>query len=77
MKALTVGEVKTHFSELLGLVRKGEEIQILYGKAKKPVAMLVPLVEHEGERELGFLDGKAAFHIHGDGKISEEEFLGL
>jgi antitoxin (DNA-binding transcriptional repressor) of toxin-antitoxin stability system len=77
MKALTVGEVKTHFSELLGLVRKGERIQILYGKAKRPVAMLVPLEEVKGERELGFMEGKATFQIQGDGKISEEEFLGL
>jgi antitoxin (DNA-binding transcriptional repressor) of toxin-antitoxin stability system len=73
MKALTVGEIKTHFSELLNLVGKGETIKILYGKNKKPVALIVPL--EEKNRKIGILEGKASFLVQGDGKITEEDFL--
>ena len=75
MKALTVGEFKSHFSELLELVKKGEKIQILYGKSKKPIAMLVP-PELNATRKIGILDGKATFSSVGDGKITLDEFLG-
>lgn len=75
MKAFTVGEFKAQFSQLLNMVRDGQEIEILYGKAKKPVAMLVPVKEKN--RDLGMLDGMARFTEKEDGKITEEEFLGL
>jgi antitoxin (DNA-binding transcriptional repressor) of toxin-antitoxin stability system len=75
MKSLTVGEFKAHFSDLLSLVKKGEKIKILYGKSKKPVALLVPYKENLKSRKLGLLKGKAFFEIIGDGKITEEEFL--
>jgi antitoxin (DNA-binding transcriptional repressor) of toxin-antitoxin stability system len=75
MKAFTVGEFKAQFSQLLNMVRGGQEIEILYGKAKKPVAMLVPVKEKN--RDLGMLDGKARFTEKDGGKITEEEFLGL
>jgi antitoxin (DNA-binding transcriptional repressor) of toxin-antitoxin stability system len=75
MKALTVAEVKSHFSDILVQVKNGENVKILYGKAKKPVAMLVPIKGINKPRKIGVLDGQAAFKIKGDGKISEEEFL--
>lgn len=75
MKEMTVGEFKSHFSELLELVKRGEKVRILYGKAKKPIAMLVPN-EEKKQREIGMLNGKASFSIMGDGKITAEEFLG-
>jgi antitoxin (DNA-binding transcriptional repressor) of toxin-antitoxin stability system len=77
MKAMTVGELKSHFSEILVQVKNGENVKILYGKAKKPVAMIVPLEESATPRKIGILDGIATFTMQGDGKISEEEFLGL
>jgi len=78
MKAMAVGELKTNFSQVLEEVRKGEKVGILYGRAKKPVAMIVPYSEgKKGKRKIGILDGKAKITIAGDGKISEEEFLGL
>jgi antitoxin (DNA-binding transcriptional repressor) of toxin-antitoxin stability system len=43
MKALTVAEVKTHFSDILFQVKNGEKVKILYGKSKKPIAMIIPL----------------------------------
>jgi antitoxin (DNA-binding transcriptional repressor) of toxin-antitoxin stability system len=77
MKSLNVGQIKTHFSELLSLVKKGEKIEVLFGKAKKPIAMIVPIEEKRSKRKLGLLEGKASFSMIGDGKITEAEFLGI
>jgi antitoxin (DNA-binding transcriptional repressor) of toxin-antitoxin stability system len=77
MKALTVAEIKTHFSDVLVRVQNGENVKILYGKSKKPVAMIIPIENIKSPRKIGVLDRKATFKIKGNGKISEEEFLGL
>ena len=76
MKALTVAEIKTNFSDILVQVKNGENFKILYGKSKKPVAMIVPINDNN-PRKIGILDGKAVFKVNGNGKINEEEFLGL
>jgi len=77
LRALTVAEAKTHFSDVLVRVKNGENVKILYGKSKRPVAMIVPIEDRDGPRRLGILDGKATFKTSGNGKITEEEFLGL
>jgi antitoxin (DNA-binding transcriptional repressor) of toxin-antitoxin stability system len=77
MKALTVAEVKTHFSDILVQVKNGENVKILFGKSKKPIAMIVPIENMTSPRKIGILDGKAKFKTKGDGKITEEEFLGF
>jgi len=77
MKGFTVAEVKAQFSDVLEKVKNGENIKILYGKSKKPVAMIVPIENRGKPRRIGILDGQAEFRVNGDGKISEEEFLGL
>jgi antitoxin (DNA-binding transcriptional repressor) of toxin-antitoxin stability system len=77
MKTLTVAEVKTHFSDIFVQVRNGERIKILYGKSKKPIAMIIPLDDMNSPRKIGILDGIASFKEEGDGKISMEEFLGI
>ena len=77
MKAMTVAELKTHFSDVLVQVKNGERIKILYGKSKKPVAMITPIENMDSPRRLGLLDGIAKFKKTGDGKISEEDFLGV
>jgi antitoxin (DNA-binding transcriptional repressor) of toxin-antitoxin stability system len=77
MKALTVAEIKTNFSQILIQVQKGENVKILYGKSKKPVAMIVPIENMASPRRIGVLDGKAVFREYGDGKISEDDFLGI
>ena len=76
MKALTVGEIKTHFSDIIFQVKNGENVKILYGKSKKPVAMISPIDSINIPRKIGILNGKATFKINGNGKITEEEFLG-
>ena len=77
MIALTVAELKTHFSHVLVQVKNGENVKILFGKSKIPVAMIVPVKDLDSPRKIGALDGVAAFKEEGDGKISGEEFLGL
>ena len=76
MKALTVAEIKNHFSDVISQVKNGENVKILYGKSKKPVAMIIPIEDINAPRKIGILDGKATFKIQGNGKITEEEFLG-
>jgi prevent-host-death family protein len=77
MKALTVAELKNHFSDVLMQVKNGENVKILYGKSKRPVAMIIPIENINSPRKIGILDGKATFKMNGHGKISEEEFLGI
>jgi antitoxin (DNA-binding transcriptional repressor) of toxin-antitoxin stability system len=77
MKALTVAEVKTNFSDVLSRVKSGENVKILYGKSKKPVAMIIPIENMNSPRKIGIMEGKAMFKINGNGKISEKEFLGI
>ncbi len=79
MKTLAVGELKAQFSEVLEKVKNGESFGILYGKKKKPIAMIVPFQEKEKkkERKLGILDGKVTIKFAADFKMTEEEFLGL
>ena len=78
MKTMSVGEFKTHFSEVLKRVLEGEEIGILYGKKKEIVACIVPKKAiKEPKRKLGILEGKSKVVFADDFEISEEEFLGL
>jgi len=77
MKALTVAELKTHFSDVLARVENGENVKVLYGRSKRPVAMIVPIENAGSPRKIGVLEGKATFKIIENGKISEKEFLGI
>ncbi|MDR1082862.1 MAG: type II toxin-antitoxin system prevent-host-death family antitoxin [Coriobacteriales bacterium] len=76
MDALTVGEVKARFSEVLDTVRDGESVTVLYGRSKHPVAKIVPIVDKSGCRKVGVLEGKASFSTADNFKFSSvEEFL--
>ena len=77
MNAMTVAEFKAQFSDVLVRVKNGENVKILYGKSKKPVAMIVPIDNKDTLRKIGVLNGKASFKTKGNGKISEKEFLGI
>ena len=78
MKTLPVGELKAQFSAILELVKQGETIGILYGKKKKPIAMIVPYKEKEKqkERKIGILDGKYQIYIDEDFNFTEEYLAG-
>ncbi len=45
MTQMTVGDFKAQFSSVLDKVLQGEEIQILYGRSKKPVALFTKIDE--------------------------------
>ncbi len=85
MKAMTVGDLKTQFSKVLDEVQDGEDIQVLYGRVKKPVAVLTryeSFCENSKthipkKRKLGLYANKASFSEVGNSKITTEEFLGL
>ena len=77
MKTLTVSDIEIQFSDIIGEVINGEKIQILVDTSREPVAMIVPMQNKRRFRKIGVLDGKALFKINGNGKISEEEFLGI
>jgi antitoxin (DNA-binding transcriptional repressor) of toxin-antitoxin stability system len=78
MKAMAVGEVKTHFSEILKEVKNGKKVGILYGKTKKPIAMIVPYNEGKKiERKIGILDGKIKIEFKDDFEMTSEELLGI
>lgn len=79
MKTLAVGELKAQFSEVLEKVKSGESFGILYGKKKKPIAMIVPYKDsvEKKERKIGLLEGKVNIQFYDDFKMSEEELLGL
>jgi len=79
MKTMPVGELKAQFSEVLEKVQHGESFGILYGRKKKPIAMIVPYEEKgpKKERTIGLLDGKVNIKFAKDFKMTEEELLGL
>jgi antitoxin (DNA-binding transcriptional repressor) of toxin-antitoxin stability system len=79
MKTLPVGEIKAQFSEVLEKVKQGESFGILYGKRKRPVAMLVPYVDAEvkAPRQLGIMDGKVSITFSSNSKMTEDDLLGL
>jgi antitoxin (DNA-binding transcriptional repressor) of toxin-antitoxin stability system len=77
MQTLTIGELKTSFSEVLKKIRSGQEIVISYGKKREKVAVLVPYSAYVStpERSLGLLKDRAGCIIHDDFEISEKEIL--
>ena len=77
MTRMSVGEFKTNFSAALEIVKSGETVEVLYGRAKKPVARLVPPERKQASELLGCLEGAARFTMSADWKMTPEELLEL
>lgn len=77
MITMSVGEFKTHFSEVLEQVKAGEEITVTYGKKKEIVGYFLPEKPQRPKRKLGILEGKIEVVFKPDFEITTEEFLGL
>ncbi len=79
MKSLPVGELKAQFSDVLEKVQQGESFEITYGKNKKPVAKIVPIMSEKPKkkRKLGILEGKVKFKFAKNFKMTDEELLDL
>lgn len=77
MQILSVGELKSKFSEALVELRKGREIIVSYGKKREKVAVLVPYYKYADQpaRKLGLLKNKGTCVIQDDFKINDHEFL--
>lgn len=78
MKTLPVGELKTHFSEVLNKVKSGAEIIITYGRKKENIAVIVPYSTYKKKNKinLGLLRDKK-MKIHEDFKMTEAELMDL
>ena len=77
MRCFTVGNLKSSFSEILDLVRNGEEIVISYGKKKVKIAVIVPFEKYmrDQKRTLGLCESVSTYEICEDFKMSDEELL--
>lgn len=75
---MTVGEFKTHFSEVLEQIKSGGEIAVTYGKSKEIIGYFVPKsAKASKKRKLGILKGKASASFSPDFQMTTEEFLAL
>jgi antitoxin (DNA-binding transcriptional repressor) of toxin-antitoxin stability system len=78
MITFPVHAFKSQFSDILNKVRHGEKVGIVFGRNKRPIAMLVPFEEEQGsERKIGILDGKAKIVFSKNYKITPHELLGI
>lgn len=79
MNAIQIGDLKTHFSDVIKRVKNGNEIIITFGRKKENVAVIIPYEKYQNinMRKIGILEGKATMKIHDDFEISEEELLKL
>jgi antitoxin (DNA-binding transcriptional repressor) of toxin-antitoxin stability system len=77
MKTMTVGELKTHFSDALDSVRAGKTIVVCYGRNHDKVAAIVPYadVAPSHKRKLGLLKGKARVKFSRNFAIDDEGLL--
>jgi len=60
MTAIKVKDINTNFPEILKKVRLGEEVGILHGNNKIPVAMLVPYLK---EKKMNFHNRKFGMDV--------------
>lgn len=73
---MSVGEFKTHFSNVIERVKSGEKIAVTFGKKKEVIGYFLPdLPQSDVKRKLGILQGKAKVTFRPDFKMTEEEFI--
>jgi|SaaInlStandDraft_4_1057021.scaffolds.fasta_scaffold122766_2 hypothetical protein len=81
MQAIQVAKLKSHFSEILKIIKNdGEKFVIEYGKQHEKVAMIIPYdknLENEEERQFGPYKNRGSFSIKDDFEMSDEELLGI
>ena len=79
MKTIQIGELKTHFSEILNKVKNGDEIVISYGRKKQKIAKIIPFNRDKNikPRKIGVFKDKVKYKIKNDFEMTTEEFLSL
>ncbi len=77
MKTMPVGELKTHFSQIIEDVKHGEEVIISYGKKKENIAVIIPYSKYKNKNriKLGILKDKAKYKFNEDFKMTSDELL--
>ena len=74
---MSVGEFKTHFSEVVEQIGPDEKIALTFGKKKEIVGYFTPETKKPSKVKLGILQGKASFTFNPDFEMTTEELLGL
>jgi antitoxin (DNA-binding transcriptional repressor) of toxin-antitoxin stability system len=76
MKTMPVGELKSHFSEVIEAIKNGEQIVISYGKKKTKIAVIIPYSQYAKDNgvKLGLLN-KANCELANDFEMTTEELL--
>lgn len=79
MKTLQIGKFKAQLSQLIDDVQNGETIEVVKGKKKVPVALLVPPngAKPKKKRKLGAWEGKVKVTFAPNFKMTDEELLDL
>lgn len=74
---MQVGYLKSHFSDVIDQVLKGEKITISYGRKKEKVAVIVPYSEYAGskKRKIGIREKRSSYKIKDNFKLSDGEML--
>lgn len=74
---MTVGDFKAQFSSVLDKVLEGDDVQILYGRSKKPVAQLSKVEEKPkmNKRPLGCYKDCGPFWEDENFKLSSENLF--
>jgi len=74
---MTIGQFKTHFSEVLEQVKGGIGFAVTYGRKREIVGYFLPgSYLTKPRRQLGLLEGRVTVEFKSDYKMSEEDLLG-
>lgn len=78
MKTMQVGELKARFSEVVEIVKNGEEVIVSYGKKHENVAVIIPYSAYRQRNKikLGNLKGKAVATFSDQFKMTAAELIG-
>jgi antitoxin (DNA-binding transcriptional repressor) of toxin-antitoxin stability system len=80
MQQMTLAKIKTNFSSVIKDVEGGEEVVVLYGKRKQPIAKIVPIPAEKKKKSaaetIGCLAHWGPVWFAPDYKMTEEELIG-
>ena len=77
MKTLTVGNVKSRFSQIIDDIEDGREIAVSYGKKKETIAVILPYKKYKKlhQKKIGLLENKVIVKLTSSFSITDDEFL--
>ena len=79
MKTMTAAELKADFSQVVAMLRSGQEVAITYGRKKEPLATIVPqfkMKKPDYSIKLGGLRDEGWTYKLKNFEMTDEEFLG-